>query len=52
MNKKVSADGTAYIVPSLGSGDTIDGLVELVHSVQFQSTTLVSDGLDLWLVID
>lgn len=50
--KKVSANGTAYIVPSPGSGDTIDGAVELIHSVQYQSTTLVSDGVDLWLVID
>ncbi len=52
MIKKISSDGTTRIVISAGSGDTIDGAIELTLTVRYQSTTLVSDGADLWLVVD
>ncbi|MBD3299016.1 MAG: hypothetical protein GF341_10200 [candidate division Zixibacteria bacterium] len=50
--KKISTAGTTLIVTSPGSGDLIDGETELKHSIQYQSTTLVSDGVRNWFVID
>lgn len=50
--KAITAADTTWIVPSPGSGNLIDGQSELRLKQLYQSTTLVSDGIDNWLVID
>jgi hypothetical protein len=52
MIKNVNQSGAVTIGVAPGSGDTIDGNPTLIATVQYQSYSFVSDGLNTWLIID
>lgn len=48
----VEGDSQVTVAVAGGSGDTIDGNPSLVLSVQYMSYSIVSDGINRWLIID
>jgi len=48
----VSGDSQVTVAVTGGSGDTIDGNPTLMLTVPYMSYSLVSDGINRWLIID
>ena len=52
MIKNVNQSGEVTIAVQEGSGDALDGNATVLLTVQYQSITVVSDGLSGWIIID
>ncbi|GAB4316566.1 MAG: hypothetical protein Kow0074_04570 [Candidatus Zixiibacteriota bacterium] len=50
--KKVSVGDTTRVVTMPGSNDAIDNVTEISMKIQFHSITIVSDGIDRWMIVD